>query len=254
MKYYLLKNEIKAVLILSIIFSSIIFIILLLSFILYPLNIPITNETLQKLLFIPSDVKSPAMYYAMVMEYIVIIVSIMSAVLSTKTIVHDKKSGYDEYLFSLPLNRGQIFYNKLLAILLECIVFNLIFNILSFSFKAIFKFDMSSFKMFEINTALFLSNITFLAIGVLVGSFIKPSHIYLKNILIIFFLLVLAIPERLYDISFLRYFNPFSYFKLSEIIKTGYKISFITISGCIIIFCISIAKTTYLEYDVLKQK
>ncbi len=254
MKFYLLKNEVKAALILSIVFSVIIYLMLLLSFIFYPIDINIKNETLKKLLFIPSDVKNPAMYYAWIMEYIIIAVSIMSAVLSTKTIVNDKKSGYDEYLFSLPLNRNQIFYNKLLAIVIESLAFNIIFNILSFSFNEIFNFKMSSFKMFEINTALFLSNITFLSIGVLVGSFIKPSHIYFKNILMILLLLVLAIPERLYNISILRYFNPFSYFKLLEIIESGYKISFLTISGCIIIFSISIAKTTYEEYDVLKQK
>ena len=254
MKIFLLKNEIKATLLTFIIFSSFVFILLLLSFVLYPLPINIENETLKKILFIPEDVKNKEMYYAMVMEYFIIIISLMSAVLSTKTIVNDKKSGYDEYLFSLPLDRKAIFYNKLLAITIESIMFNLIFNILSFSFNAIFNFKISTFKMFEINTALFLSNITFLSIGVLVGSLIKPNHIYLKNILIILFLLLLAIPERIYNISFLRYFNPFSYFKLLELINSGYKISFITISGCIIIFSISISKTTYLEYDVLKQK
>lgn len=249
MKAYLLFNEIKSSLLLSILLGASIYALLFIGFMIYPISLNVSNDTIRTILFIP-EVVNESSYYAFMMEYIIIAGAIMATVLATKTIVHDKKGGYDEYLFSLPTTRGMIFLNKLLTIAIELFVFNIGFYILSFVFNSIFDFNIPLKKLLEFNSALTLSSITFASIGVMVGSFIKPKLIYLKNLIFIFFLVIVAIPERLYNIYLLRYINPFSYFKLEEIIESGYKSSFLIASGCLIIFTISISKTIYDEYDV----
>lgn len=253
MKAYLLLNEIKSSLILSIILSAIIYALLFYGILIFPYEMNIGNDTLKSILFIPANPYLSRDHYAFIMEYIIMASAIMATVLSTKTLVHDKVSGYDEYLFSLPTTRGVIFYNKLLAILIELIIFNIGFYVLSIVFNYILDLNLPIKYILKMNSALTLSQLTFASIGVLAGSFIKPKNIYLKNILFIIALVLIAIPERLYNITLLRYINPFSYFKLNEIISSGYKMSFLIASGCIIIFSISISKTSYDEYDVLKR-
>lgn len=253
MKAYLFLNEIKSSLILSILLSVIIYALLFYGMLIFPYEANIKNETIRTILFIPDNMYLPKNHYAFIMEYLIIAAAIMATILSTKTLVHDKASGYDEYLFSLPTTRGVIFYNKIIAIAIELIIFNIGFYILSIVFNSILDLNLPIKYILKLNTALTLSQITFASIGVLAGSFIKPKHIYLKNILFIIILILIAIPERLYNITILRYVNPFSYFKLNEIISSGYKMSFLIASGCIIIFSLSISKTTYDEYDVLKR-
>ena len=252
MKAYLLFNEIKSSIILFITFEILIFSLLVVGFIIFPININISNEYIKNILFITSDLNNPNEYYAFIMEYIIILSAIFATILATKTIVHDKISGYDEYLFSLPTTRSKIFFNKVIAIAFETILFNLIFYILSFVLNIVFDFNINKILLFKMNLSLTLSTLTFASIGILVGSFIKPKFIYIKSLSFTILLLLIAIPERLFNITILRYINPFSYFKLYELISNGYRLSFIIASGCIMIFSLSISKTIYDEYDVLK--
>ncbi len=252
MKAYLLFNEIKSSIVLFITFEILIFSLFVIGFIIFPINININNETIRKILFITSDMSNPNEHYAFIMEYIIILSAIFATILSTKTIVHDKISGYDEYLFSLPTTRSKIFFNKVLSIVFETISFNLIFYILSFILNIVFDFNIDETLLIKMNLSLTLSTLTFASIGILVGSFIKPKFIYIKSLSFTILLLIIAVFERLFSLKILRYINPFSYFKLHELIYSSYKLSFIIASGCIMIFSLSISKTIYDEYDVLK--
>ena len=104
----------------------------------------------------------------------------------------------------------------------------------------------------EINSAMILAQLTFASLGFLVGSLIRnPKFIFIKSDIVIIFFLLLAIPERIYDITILRYINPFSYLSVRDIlVENGYKISFIIASGFIMIFSITISKSIYSEYEL----
>lgn len=258
MKSKLIKNEFKSSLFEFITFTIIIISALIVSFIIYPtlnndilIKISNLNPKIQTIFYLNDNILDANEYYAFIMEYIIILGSIMSTVLATKQILWDKMKGYDEYLFTLPVSRGEIFKNKVLCVLIEILFFNIIFYITSILLSSFTKYNVKLRYIWDINSALLLAQLTFSAIGFLVGSFIKKTRfIYLKTNLAILFFILLAIPERLYNIKIIKYINPFSYLGVRDILlNDGYKYSFIIASGFIIIFSLVISKSIYDEYD-----
>ena len=252
MKRYLLYNEIRASLFLSLVSSLILYVLLIIMLASFPININIENDTLKKLFYFPDNINDSNSYYCFLLEYFIILGSIFTSIVATKVIVHDKKSGYDEYLFSLPIKRSELFLNKIVSIVLIVLTYNLLFLALSFISNFVFDLNIKNTIILKLNLALLISNLTFASIGVLIGSFIKPSFIYIKCLMFNLVLLILSIPDRLLNFKILQYANPFSYFKLYKLLNNSFKNSFIIASGCIIVFSISISKTMYDEYDVIK--
>lgn len=258
----LIANEFKSSLGQFIFFTVLIISTLVAAFMLHPyitddmvISISKLNSYLKTILYLNDNILDSKEYYAFVMQYFIIIGSIMAIHVSTKQILWDRKEGYDEYLFTLPVSRGAIFKNKCICILIELLIFNVIFCISSILLSSLSSFHIGVKYILQMNSALMLAQLTFAAIGFLMGALIRhPKFIYVKSTIVLFILLIIAIPERIYNIKLLKYINPFSYLNLRDLlIKGEYKYSFIIASGFIVIFSITISKSIYDEYDTFKM-
>ncbi|MGM9970933.1 MAG: ABC transporter permease subunit [Anaeroplasmataceae bacterium] len=260
----LIANEFKSSLRTFIIWSFIILIFVSTTIILFPLyknNYDIISAKIEKLPNILLKILSIDLttlstlngYYAFIIEYTLILGAIMASILSFKAILWDTINGYNNYLFTKPISRKKIFINKIIVLVLELLIFNIIFNIISIILLKIFNSDttFSVIKLIQINSALLLSQFTFAALAMMISSFIKkPKRIYPIALLIILVFYIVSIIEKLINFKLIRYINPFSYFKISDIVLNGtYKYSFIIASLFIIVFSISIS---YREYDLLE--
>lgn len=253
----LIKNEFKSSIKPFIICSITIILFIVIAILSYPLyeknimNISKWPHIILKILSLESK-NTIDSFYGVVVEYSLILGAIMAFFLAFKAILWDTKNGYNIYLFTKPIERKKIFINKIIAIIFELVLFNILFNIISIILlKIISNSTNSIINIILINSALLLSQITFAALAMMFSSFIKkPKHIYPIAILIIFIFLLVSIIENIINISVLRYINPFSYFKVSDIVLYGkYKLSFIIASLFIIVFSISIS---YREYETLE--
>lgn len=255
----LILNEFKASLTQFIVFTVLIMLGLILSFIIYPYidasvieKIASLNKTTKIILYLNENITNGNEYYSLTMEYLLIIGSIMASHLATKQILWDRASEYDKYLFTLPISREKIYFNKFMCIVIEILSFNILFYLISIILTSFGSYHVSMRYIIEINSAMLLAQLTFASLGFLAGSLIRhPKLIYIKSDIFIIFFLLLAIPERIYDITILKYINPFSYLSVRDIlINDGYKISFIIASGFIMIFSITISKSIYNEYEL----
>lgn len=255
----LILNEFKASLTQFIVFTVLIMLGLILSFIIYPYidasvieKIASLNKTTKIILYLNENITNGNEYYSLTMEYLLIIGSIMASHLATKQILWDRASEYDKYLFTLPISREKIYFNKFMCIVIEILSFNILFYLISIILTSLGSYHVSMRYIIEINSAMLLAQLTFASLGFLAGSLIRhPKLIYIKSDIFIIFFLLLAIPERIYDITILKYINPFSYLSVRDIlINDGYKISFIIASGFIMIFSITISKSIYNEYEL----
>lgn len=255
----LILSEFRASLAQFIVFTTLISLCLIISFIIYPYidsntieKISSLSKTTKKILYLNENITIGNEYYSLTMEYLLIIGSIMASHLATKQILWDRASEYDKYLFTLPISREKIYLNKFICVIIEILSFNSIFYILSIILTNLSTYHVSMKYIIEINSAMILAQLTFASLGFLVGSLIRnPKFIFIKSDIVIIFFLLLAIPERIYDITILRYINPFSYLSVRDIlVENGYKISFIIASGFIMIFSITISKSIYSEYEL----
>lgn len=263
MKKKLIYNEFRSSLNIFIIWSLILIIFLSLFISLNPYFInhsdTITSNLnklpnfLRTILFINTDTFTHHLgYYALTMEYMLIIGAISASVIAYKIVLWDKINGYNEFLFTKPISRQSIFFNKILIFALEILAQNILFNIVSIILcKAIIK-EISILRLIQINSSLLLSELTFGSISILTSSFIKRTkRIYRVPVLTIVILYLIAIPERLWNIKILRYINPFSYFKVSDIVlENHYKLSFILASLVIILFSLRISLINYEEFEI----
>lgn len=198
---------------------------------------------------------NPLGYYSIVIEYTLVIASLMAVVLSAKAMLWDNINGYNNYLFTKPISRKTIFINKVIVILIQLIIFNILFSVLSILMLKLFvKASLSIITILQINISLILCQITFATISLMISSFIKnPKSIYPISILIILVFYIVSLIEKLIQIAIIRYINPFSYFKISDIVVYGqYQLRFIIASLFIIVFSVSISYRSYQELEIEK--
>ncbi len=198
---------------------------------------------------------TPLGFYAFLFEYIMILGAIQSALMGVKIIANDKIFQTQEFLFTRPIKRHKILTSKIMACVTSLIITNVIFHILSIVLISFINTEdsINLLQLFEINSSLLLLQITFLAISMVFAAFIKkPKTTMSISLIVVFGFYLLSLVEELFDLILLRYINPFSYFKISDIVIDGsYKASFIVATVFIIIFCLNFTYRGYETEDIL---
>ncbi len=150
--------------------------------------------------------------------------SIYAALLSSNILSKEENDKTIEFLLAKPVTRTQIITSKLIIVLINILIFNLINGIV-----AIISFEMYKTTNYDFNTLIllilgsFLMHLTFASLTLLFSVFYtKTKSIYSISIgivLITYFLSIVAnISEKF---NFFRYFTPFKYIEASEIISAG---------------------------------
>lgn len=198
---------------------------------------------------------TPLGFYTYIFTYITIIGALMAGILGLGVMIKDNLEGATEFILTKPYPRKKILKNKLYAAICCLVATNIIYQIASIvlMFFISGSESVNVIQLILINTALLLIQLTFLTICMVIGAYIrKPSALIITSVIIIVFFYILSIIENILNNVILRYINPFSYFKASDIINNGgYNKNFIIATVFIIFFCLNFSFGSYENEDVI---
>jgi ABC-2 type transport system permease protein len=155
--------------------------------------------------------------------YMMVLGSIFSMVLSSNILLKEEYDKTAEYLLTRPISRSEIFMSKLLVILLNVFLLNLVTSLAGFICMEIVKKGPFSIKAFLILSLFtFLLNVLFGAIGLFISTLIKRAKpITTAGIgLVLIFYFIYTISKITESISKIGYISPFRYVDMNVISPT----------------------------------
>jgi ABC-2 type transport system permease protein len=190
------------------------------------------------------DLTSIIGYYAVFYLYFMILAAIHAIMLGTVIISKEEGDKTADFLFVKPVLRSKIITAKLLATLINIIIFNLVTLLSSIVFIAMFnQGEPITTQILQLMIALFIIQLIFAAVGAGTGALtrkLKRATSISAAIVLVTFIISVAV-DLYSKIDFLTYVTPFKYFPAVDIIKTGtYESSFLVLSFILIILFIGI--------------
>ena len=160
--------------------------------------------------------------------YMMVLGSIYSIVLSSNILLKEEYNKTAEYLMSRPLNRSEIFFSKLIVILLYIFLLNLVTALAGFICIEIVKngaFSIRAFIVLSLYTLLL--NILFGAIGLFLSTLIKRAKpITTFSIgLVLFLYFVYTLSKITESAAKIGYISPFKFVNV-DAINPAYKLSY----------------------------
>jgi len=189
-------------------------------------------------------------FWGVMFNYFALLLSVAAVMWGSDIITKEERDKTVEFSLTLPIRRERLVTAKTLAALVNCVGLLLItwgitiVNAANFQTNSDF-FEFVALSMF----AFFLLQMTFLAIGILLGCALKrfkqASSIAVAIILGTFFLsIIVGLNE---DLEFLKYFSPFKFFNPATILHSS-QIELVFVWICIAIIAVSLVGA-YLTYS-----
>lgn len=176
---------------------------------------------------------TPIGYYCLIFKYLSILFAIMASNFGIKII---KQSDQDQILYTMPLKRSTIITSKIIALAIIIFIINLIYELISIIVMMILT-KANILILTKINLGLLLIQINFACITMMIASFIKNKRILnLTGYLCVLFFYILDQIQNITKLKFLRYINPFSLFKPSDILNNNHYTKGFFIASIFIIF------------------
>ncbi|QED49286.1 ABC transporter permease subunit [Cytobacillus dafuensis] len=180
--------------------------------------------------------------------------SIYSALLASNILAKEENEKTIEFLLSKPVSRGRIVLEKLLAVVVNIVILNIVSTISSligFQFTKDADVPGKTFALLIIATLLL--HLTFAAISFMLSSIMRKTRNTLSAslaiVIVTYFLNVMSGLSE--DLDFLKYFSPFKYVDAANIINENMlEPIYITIMAAIILISISAAFIIYKKKDI----
>ncbi len=158
--------------------------------------------------------------------YMMVLGSIFAIVLSSNILLKEEYNKTAEYLLTRPVTRSEIFISKLMVVLLQVFVLNLVTSIAGYTGMEIVKkdpFNIRAFLVLSVYT--FLLNLLFGAAGLFISVLVKRAKpittFSIGLVLILYFIHTIArITE---GASKIGYISPFRYVDLN-VLAAGYRL------------------------------
>jgi ABC-2 type transport system permease protein len=191
-------------------------------------------------------------YFAYVFQYLVMAGYIYAGILGAKSLIKEESEGTIEFLYAQPASRIRIVTSKLLSALTLFFIFVFIMaaasTLISLAMKpetlkvAELLRDMNLFF-----SSFFFIGLVFMALGFLFSVLVPHLRLAMPVSIGVFFVTyILGILSSMIDsLKFLKYFSPFHFAVPAEIIRNGFKGTYIVLSVLIIAVCVS---ATYFVY------
>ena len=193
-------------------------------------------------------------FYSIMLIYFGLMGGIAAAMWGTDIISKEERDKTVEFSLVLPVSRSRVITAKALAAVVDCLVFVLVTWGISALAVQSYKPDQAfnNFLALEME-AMFLLELVFLAIGLLLGCAMKQykiaGSVAVYIILVAYFLSIMAGLQS--NLDFLKYFTPFKYFDAAQLLKTGrLDVPFLLLSAGIIVICMVAAYWTYNKRDL----
>lgn len=184
------------------------------------------------------DLSTAIGFFGVLFLYLILIATVHAVMLGANIIAKEEKDKTTEFLFVKPVSRSKVITSKLLAVLLNIIILNIVTCIASFFIVNYFNNGDTILKdIIMLMFGMFILQIIFMCIGSLLASISKKPKVAASTataILLITFMISMLINmnERFEN---LKYITPFKYFEAESIILgNGIDVIFIILSILII--------------------
>jgi ABC-2 type transport system permease protein len=193
-------------------------------------------------------------FYGIMLVYFALMGAIAAAMWGSDMISKEERDKTVEFSLVLPVSRSKVITAKALAALVNCIV--LVFVIWGVSLLAVQSYnpdqafyDFAALQM----RALFVVELIFLAIGLMLGCVLKQyrlaGSIAVGIILVTYFMSVITVMHEKLD--FLKWFTPFKYFDAYALFSSGrMDTTYLLLSAAIIVVCMAVAYLVYNRRDL----
>ncbi len=199
------------------------------------------------------DLTSIAGYYGVFFLYFLLLGGTHAVMLGAIIISKEERDKTADFLFVKPIQRSRVITAKLIAILINLAIFNLVTLLASVFFVAQYnKGESINSQIIYLMIALFILQVIFAAIGAGISGLAKNTKkatSFATTLFLITFLLSTAID--LYSrISFLKYFTPFKYFPIADVMKGSFDPLFLCLAVVIIIGSTAVTYITFQKRDI----
>jgi ABC-2 type transport system permease protein len=193
-------------------------------------------------------------FYGVMFIYFGLMAAIAAAMWGSDTISKEERDKTVEFSLVLPVSRSRVVTAKALAALVNCILFVLVTWGISLVAVRSYNPDQTFFDFLALEMqAMFLIELIFLAVGLLLGCAMKhykrAGSTAVAIILATYFMSILAVMDARLD--FLKYFTPFKYFDAGELFRTGQMDgAYLLLSAAIIVLSVVAAYWVYNKRDL----
>jgi ABC-2 type transport system permease protein len=193
-------------------------------------------------------------FYGIMFIYFGLMGAIAAAMWGSDIISKEERDKTVEFSLVLPVSRSRVVTAKALAALVNCIAFVAItwgvslVAVQSYSPDQVF-FDFLALEM----QAMFLIELIFLAVGLLLGCAMKRYKLSGSTavgiILVTYFMSIVTVLDDRLD--FLKWFTPFKYFEAGELFRKGaMDNTYLLLSAAIVIICVAAGYWIYNKRDL----
>jgi len=193
-------------------------------------------------------------FYGLMFIYFGLMGAIAAAMWGSDIISKEERDKTVEFSLVLPVSRSRVITAKALAALVNCVAFVLITWGVSLVAVRSYNPDQAFHKFLALEMqAMFVIELIFLAIGLLLGCAMKQykrsGSAAVAIILATYFMSIISGMQEKLD--FLKYFTPFKYFDVGEIFRSGKMDgTFLLLSATIIIVSLAAAYWMYNKRDL----
>jgi ABC-2 type transport system permease protein len=193
-------------------------------------------------------------FFGVMFTYFALLLSIAAAMWGSDIISKEERDKTVEFSLTLPVTRRRLVTAKTLAAFVNCVGLLLITWAASLVSVAQYQPDGEFYGFLRLcMMALFIMQLTFLAIGVLLGCAMKrykrASAVAVSLLLGTYFLSVISGLNK--DLEFLKYFSPFKYFDPGVLLRESrLDMVFVGLSLAIILVSMVGAYLTYARRDL----
>jgi ABC-2 type transport system permease protein len=193
-------------------------------------------------------------FFGVMFTYFALLLSIAAAMWGSDIISKEERDKTVEFSLTLPVTRSRLVTAKTLAALVNCIGLLLITWAASLVSAAQYQPDSEFYSFLRLcMLALFIMQLTFLAIGILLGCAMKrykrASSVAVALLLGTYFLSVISSLNK--DLEFLKFFSPFKYFDPGVLLREArLDVTFVGLSLAIILVSMVSAYLTYARRDL----
>ena len=193
-------------------------------------------------------------FYGLMFLYFGLMGGMAAAMWGSDSISKEERDKTVEFSLVLPVSRSRVITAKALAALVNCILFVLVTWGISLAAVQRYTPDQAFYNFLGLEmAAMFVFELIFLAIGLLLGCAMKQyklSGSIAVGILLVTYILSIfsGMQEKL---DFLKYFSPFKYFDAGELLRSGrMDTTYLLLSAVIIVVSVVAAYWIYNKRDL----
>lgn len=196
------------------------------------------------------DLTTAKGFYGLLFPYIAIMATIHAVLIGSDMIAKEERDKTSEFLLPKPVTRAKIITGKLLAGLINLIVFNIVTTVFAVLMVEYFNKGASvTNDILLLSVGLFLLQLVFFSVGTATAGINKKQKSSASlGAAVLLLTYILSVIASLSDsLEKLKYLSPFKYFEAKDILSSG-KLdpAYMTLSVIIIIILIT---TTYYSYS-----